>query len=143
MEQVLENLLANALRYVPSGGTVELALARVPGRDGRFRLTVSDDGPGLPPEDLAHAFERFYRAAGVRVAGAARDGGGSGTRARDRARDRRAARRHRQRRDARAARARDHHRAAGAGSRFRLRDARALPPGTGATRVPLRDLRRR
>jgi len=75
---VLENLLANALRYVPSGGTVELALAPVPGRDGRFRLTVSDDGPGLPPEDLAHAFERFYRAAGARVAGAARDNGGSG-----------------------------------------------------------------
>ena len=76
MEQVLENLLANALRYVPSGGTVELALT--PGRDGRFRLTVSDDGPGLPPEDLAHAFERFYRAAGARGAGTARDGGGSG-----------------------------------------------------------------
>lgn len=78
MEQVLENLLANALRYVPSGGTVELALARAPEHDDRFRLTVSDDGPGLPPEDLAHAFERFYRAAGVRVAGAARDNGGSG-----------------------------------------------------------------
>jgi signal transduction histidine kinase len=77
-EQVLENLLANALRYVPSGGTVELALAPVPGRDDRFRLTVSDDGPGLPPEDLAHAFERFYRATGARVAGAARDAGGSG-----------------------------------------------------------------
>ncbi len=78
MEQVLENLLANALRYVPSGGTVELALAGVQGRDDRFRLTVSDDGPGLSPDDLSHAFERFYRAAGARGAGAARDGGGSG-----------------------------------------------------------------
>jgi signal transduction histidine kinase len=78
MEQVLENLLANALRYVPSGGTVELALTTAPGRDGRFRLTVSDDGPGLTPEDLAHAFERFYRAAGARVTGTARDAGGSG-----------------------------------------------------------------
>jgi len=78
LEQVLENLLANALRYVPSGGTVELALAGVPGRDDRFRLTVSDDGPGLPSENLAHAFERFYRVAGARVAGAVRDAGGSG-----------------------------------------------------------------
>jgi signal transduction histidine kinase len=78
MEQVLENLLANALRYVPSEGTVELALTPVPGHAGRFRLTVSDDGPGLSPDDLSHAFERFYRAAGVRVAGAARDSGGSG-----------------------------------------------------------------
>lgn len=77
-EQVLENLLANALRYVPAGGTVELALTPVTGLDGRFRLTVSDDGPGLPPEDLAHAFERFYRAAGARVAGATREAGGSG-----------------------------------------------------------------
>ena len=78
LEQVLENLLANALRYVPSGGTIELALTRVPGHDDRFRLTVGDDGPGLPAEDLTHAFERFYRAAGARVAGAARDDGGSG-----------------------------------------------------------------
>jgi len=78
MEQVLENLLATALRYVPSGGTVELALAGVPGRDDRFRLTVSDDGPGLSPDDLSHAFERFYRAASARGSGAARDGGGSG-----------------------------------------------------------------
>jgi signal transduction histidine kinase len=78
MEQVLENLLANALRYVPSGGTIELALTPVPGHEDRFRLTVGDDGPGLPAEDLAHAFERFYRAAGARVTGAARDAGGSG-----------------------------------------------------------------
>jgi two-component system, OmpR family, sensor histidine kinase BaeS len=78
LEQVLENLLANALRYVPSDGTVELALTPAPGRAGNFRLTVSDDGPGLPPQDLAHAFERFYRAAGTRNAGAAWDAGGSG-----------------------------------------------------------------
>jgi signal transduction histidine kinase len=78
MEQVLENLLVNTLRYVPAGGAVAVSLARSPRQVDRFRLTVSDDGPGLPADDLAHAFERFYRAAGVRVAGAARDGGGSG-----------------------------------------------------------------
>jgi signal transduction histidine kinase len=59
MEQVLENLLANALRYVPSGGRIELTMEA---GDGRARLTVEDDGPGISPEDLPHVFERFYRA---------------------------------------------------------------------------------
>lgn len=64
MVQVLENLLVNALRYVPAGGTVEVALGpgtETPGPGGHFRLTVRDDGPGLPPEHLAHVFERFFR----------------------------------------------------------------------------------
>ena len=78
MEQVLENLLVNTLRYVPAGGTVQISLGRPPGQPDRFRLTVSDDGPGLPPGERAHIFERFYRAAGARGAGVARDGGGSG-----------------------------------------------------------------
>jgi signal transduction histidine kinase len=86
LEQVLENLLVNALRYVPAGGTVELALGRTPESDSRFRLVVSDDGPGLPPGELTHVFERFYRAAGTqggasagdRDAASARDRGGSG-----------------------------------------------------------------
>lgn len=59
--QVLENLLVNALRYVPAAGTVEVALGQAPGGAGRFRLDVSDDGPGLPPDQLAHVFERFFR----------------------------------------------------------------------------------
>ena len=73
LEQVLENLLGNALRYVPNGGTVELAL----GQDAdRFRLSVADDGPGVSPEDLPHVFERFYRAPGAQTSG--RDENGSG-----------------------------------------------------------------
>ena len=78
MEQVLENLLVNALRYVPAGGVLELSLARSPQDAARFRLQVSDDGPGLPPDEREHIFERFYRATGARGGGAARDGGGSG-----------------------------------------------------------------
>ena len=78
LEQVLENLLVNALRYVPAGGTVQLALGRAPESDGRFRLVVSDDGPGLPPGELAHVFERFYRAAGTLSGASAGDRGGSG-----------------------------------------------------------------
>lgn len=67
LEQVMENLLVNALRYVPAGGTVTLSLGRAAG--DRFRLTVADDGPGLAPEDLPHVFERFYRADAVRSSG--------------------------------------------------------------------------
>lgn len=59
LEQALDNLLVNALRYVPEGGTVELSLTA---REGGFRLTVADDGPGIPPEALPHVFDRFYRA---------------------------------------------------------------------------------
>ncbi len=72
IEQVIENLLANALRYVPPGGTVELQLT--PAADGRWVLVVSDDGPGIADADLPHVFERFYRARGVRH----QDGSGLG-----------------------------------------------------------------
>jgi signal transduction histidine kinase len=66
LEQVVENLLVNALRYVPSGGSVTLSLER----SGKgFRLSVSDDGPGIAPEDLPHVFERFYRADAARTQG--------------------------------------------------------------------------
>jgi len=51
--QVTSNLIENALRLTPAGGVV--AVRADPGR-----LTVSDSGPGLAPEDLPHAFERFY-----------------------------------------------------------------------------------
>jgi signal transduction histidine kinase len=60
LEQVLENLLTNALRYVPAGGRVLLRLEAGPDH-GFHRLTVSDDGPGFAPEDLPHVFDRFYR----------------------------------------------------------------------------------
>ena len=61
LEQVIANLLVNALRYVPAGSTVTLALDQV-GQGDRFRLTVTDDGPGVPAEALPHLFDRFYRA---------------------------------------------------------------------------------
>jgi signal transduction histidine kinase len=70
--QILAALLDNALRFTPSGGSVEVA-AR--GQDGRAEATVTDTGPGIPPEHLPHIFERFYRAESAR--GRA-DGGGTG-----------------------------------------------------------------
>jgi signal transduction histidine kinase len=81
MEEVLENLLANALRYVPRGGAVLLALDAVAGSAGpAYALTVSDDGPGVGAEALPHLFERFYRSPEARAssAGRAREGSGLG-----------------------------------------------------------------
>jgi len=58
IKQVLVNLIGNAINYTPSGGEVVVGL----GKEGEFaRLTVSDNGPGILPEDLPHIFERFYR----------------------------------------------------------------------------------
>ena len=54
--RVLGNLIDNALRHSPAGGTLTLGL-RVD--DGRVRLTVDDEGPGVPPEQQSKLFERF------------------------------------------------------------------------------------
>ncbi len=59
--QVFRNLLANALSFSPDGGVVRLALTRDPHRDGGIaRVTVEDDGPGIPPGKEAAIFQRFY-----------------------------------------------------------------------------------
>jgi len=78
--QVVENLLTNALRHVPAGCTVGVGLAKASLGDGSpgFRLTVSDDGPGVPSEDLPHLFERFYRSAAARRSEGGPQAGGSG-----------------------------------------------------------------
>jgi signal transduction histidine kinase len=71
MRQVLRNLVANAIRHSPEVGRVQLS-ARAD--DARTRLEVSDDGPGIPAEDLERVFERFYRSDRARSA----DAGGAG-----------------------------------------------------------------
>ncbi len=59
-KEVLVNLLANALRYTPDGGEVEVRLgAQAAG--GKLWLEVRDNGTGIAPEDLPHIFERFYK----------------------------------------------------------------------------------
>lgn len=60
-QSILQNLLDNALRYVPRGGQVEVVLQR----DGEgLRLSVADDGPGIPASDREQVFERFWRGKG-------------------------------------------------------------------------------
>ena len=58
VEQVVANLLDNALNHTPQGGTVTIAVS--PGKDG-ILVSVSDTGEGIPPEHLPYIFERFYR----------------------------------------------------------------------------------
>lgn len=58
IEQVLLNILDNACRYTPPGGTIRLS-ART--ENSSVHVSVRDEGPGIAPEDLSHIFERFYR----------------------------------------------------------------------------------
>jgi signal transduction histidine kinase len=60
LEQILSNLVGNAIRHTPEGGRVMMKIDSAPG--GRVRIDVTDTGSGIPPEALAHVFERFYRA---------------------------------------------------------------------------------
>ena len=60
MGQVLGNLLDNALRHTPAGGTVTISAARSR-KTGGVALSISDTGEGIPAEHLPHVFERFYR----------------------------------------------------------------------------------
>jgi signal transduction histidine kinase len=56
--RVLANLVSNALRYTPSGGTVEVGVSAAP---GGVQVQVCDTGEGITTEDLPHIFEQFYR----------------------------------------------------------------------------------
>jgi signal transduction histidine kinase len=62
VEQVLYNLVHNAIKYSLTGGTVTV-MARQDGQ--QVVISVTDEGVGIPPTDLPHVFERFYRAANV------------------------------------------------------------------------------
>jgi two-component system phosphate regulon sensor histidine kinase PhoR len=71
LHDALSNLVANAITYSPEDTTIRIGAASV---EGRVTITVSDEGPGIPEEDLGRVFERFYRVDKSR----ARDPGGTG-----------------------------------------------------------------
>jgi two-component system OmpR family sensor kinase len=87
LRQAIANLVANALKHTPPGTAVAVAAGL---RDGAAEVTVRDHGPGLDPDALAHAFDRFWQADRARsgagaglglaiVAGIAAEHGGTAT----------------------------------------------------------------
>ncbi len=64
--QVLSNLLGNAIQFAPRGGHVTIRLAR---SALEAAVTVEDDGPGIPPEDLPHLFDRYWKSRSRRGTG--------------------------------------------------------------------------
>ena len=72
MNEVLGNLLSNAFKFTPRGGTVELILE--PTEDDAVLMRVHDSGAGIPPEQLPRIFEKFYQADNQRSARAAGSG---------------------------------------------------------------------
>ncbi|HEX6960993.1 MAG TPA: ATP-binding protein [Lacipirellula sp.] len=77
LKQVVNNLLDNAVKYTTPNGKIRVSLARDAERR-EVRLTVTNSGPGVSPEEQRHIFERFYRAESARTCGAGVSGTGLG-----------------------------------------------------------------
>lgn len=71
LEQVLVNILGNAIKYTPEGGHIDVSTSRV---YNKLTISVKDDGIGIPEENLPRIFERFYRVDKAR----SRETGGTG-----------------------------------------------------------------
>ncbi len=72
IEQVVINIISNAIKYTPDGGHIDIKLKK--GQRKNVFITVTDNGIGIPKEDVAHLFERFYRVEKSRN----QDAGGTG-----------------------------------------------------------------
>jgi two-component system sensor histidine kinase ChvG len=59
LSQVIVNLLDNAISFSPKGGKIFVSARRIE-EDGEFEITVEDEGPGIPPDNLTKIFARFY-----------------------------------------------------------------------------------
>ena len=58
MVQVLTNILTNSARHTPAGTPIQLSVEKI---ENGVSFTVSDEGPGVPPDELPHLFETFFR----------------------------------------------------------------------------------
>jgi signal transduction histidine kinase len=74
LEQVIQNLVANAVRHTPDGGRIRLQAAADAADGSRVAITIDDSGPGIPPDHVGRVFDRFYRVDSARDARS----GGSG-----------------------------------------------------------------
>lgn len=75
IRRLVGNLLDNAIRYAPPATTVRIELRYA---QGHYSLSVTDTGPGIPPESQPHLFQRFYRVDRARAGGPAGPGAGLG-----------------------------------------------------------------
>ena len=75
VRRLIANLVDNAVRHTADGTAVRVAIT---GEADRFVITVSDEGPGIPPESQRHIFERFYRADAARSRSEGNGGAGLG-----------------------------------------------------------------
>lgn len=66
LQILLRNLVDNAVKYTPQGGTVDISVQH---EGGKIVVQVEDSGPGIPPEERERVFDRFYRVAGSEAAG--------------------------------------------------------------------------
>ncbi|MGD8455926.1 MAG: GAF domain-containing sensor histidine kinase [Anaerolineales bacterium] len=64
LEKVFSNLIGNAIKYTPTGGDVEIQVEKKP---GRAVIQISDTGIGIPPEDIPHIWDEFFRAKNARI----------------------------------------------------------------------------
>jgi PAS domain S-box-containing protein len=62
LRQMMDNLIGNAVKYTPEGGEISVELEE---QSEQIIIRIADNGPGIPPADQAHIFEKFYRATNV------------------------------------------------------------------------------
>ncbi|MDB4913307.1 MAG: two-component histidine kinase [Gemmatimonadetes bacterium] len=75
LRRALVNLLDNAIKYSVAPGNVDVVLART---ETEYRISVTDDGPGISPDDQSHIFDRFYRGDSSRTHNETANGAGAG-----------------------------------------------------------------